>query len=379
MHARMLGWSLRHRRGRHLINMLATAVTVAVVMAFVAVMFQLLEFSKVQIGGEYTRVLVAPRIVRPGTGTDGMPLTLGAQLAKIDGVKVVQHKLVIGGRHESGAVYMLAGEEDSGVELNKDIYPTDQATIDAWKKDPTAAIITDATAKDLRLEIGKTAELPTAFGRIQIKVVGITKGAAFAQLIGVHFPYLQQFTKNVDTSGYRVFTTPDKLDSVIAEIGVLTKNSPMPSQGISSTRYRADLARRASTIPIVLGFLGLFLVFTTGLTLANNTAISIRERRVEVATLRVMGFYRPSILRLLVSEAVVVGLVGALIAVGAVLLAFRGGLQLAPPDLLAPAKIGIASIIAGIAVGIVVPLLGAVPSALSAIRVPLVDGLRDNA
>jgi ABC-type lipoprotein release transport system permease subunit len=379
MHARMLGWSLRHRRGRHLINLIATAVTVAVVMAFVAVMLQLREFSKVQIGGAYTRILVAPRIVRPGNGTDGMPLTLGAQLAKIDGVKVVQRKLVIGGRHESGATYMLAGEEDSGIELNKDIYPTDAATFEAWKKEPTGAIITDATAKDLRLEVGKTAELPTAFGRMQIKVVGITKGAAFAQLIGVHFPYMQQFTKNQDTCGYRVFTTPDKLDPAITEIGALTKNSSMPSQGISSSRFRADLARRASTIPLVLGFLGLFLVFTTGLTLANNTGISIRERRVEVATLRVMGFYKPSLLRLLVSEAVVVGFAGAVIAVAVVTLAFRNGVQLAPPDLLQPAKIGIASIIAGLAVGILVPLLGAVPSALSAVRVPLVEGLRDNA
>ncbi|HTL36880.1 MAG TPA: FtsX-like permease family protein, partial [Kofleriaceae bacterium] len=332
MHARLLVWSLRQRRGRHVLNLIATAVTVAVVIVFLSVLLQLLELAHVRTGGELSRILVAPRIVRPGTGTDGMPLTLGPRIAQIDGVEVVQHKLVITGRHESGATYMISGEDDTGVELNKDIYPVDQATFEAWKKEPLGAIVTDATANDLRLALGQTTEVTTATGRLQIKVVGIAKGSAFTHLIGVHFPYMQQFTKNSDTCGYRVFTTPSKLDSVITEITALTKNSPMPAQGISSTRFRADTARRASTIPVVLGFLGLFLVFTTALTLANNSAISIRERRVEVATLRVIGYHSGAILRLLVSEAVVVGVLGGLLAAAAIVIGFRNGVQVAPPQ-----------------------------------------------
>ena len=377
MHARLLGWSLRHRRGRHFVNALATAVTVAVVMMFVAVMLQLVQFTRVFANKELSRVLVAPKLVRPGSGTDGLPMSLKASLERIEGVKVAQRKLVITGRHESGATYLIAGEEDSGVELNNDLYPIDQAAIDAWKQDKIAAIVTEATARDLRLTVGQTTEIPTAVGPLQLKVVGISKGALFTHMIGIHFEYMQQLTKNLDTCGYRLFTHPKDLDHVLTAVSDLTKNSPMPAQGISSTQYREGIARRASTIPTVLGFLGLFLVFTTALTLANNTAISIRERRVEVATMRVLGYKPRTIAWLLISEAVLVGLFGGLLAVATMFLAFRGGVQLTPKDLLPPATMGSIAIAAGLAMSVLVPLLGALPSALRAVRVPLVDGLRD--
>ena len=377
MHARLLGWSLRHRRGRHFVNAIATAVTVAVVMMFVAVMLQLVQFTRVFANKELSRVLVAPKLVRPGSGTDGLPISLKATFERIEGVKVAQRKLVITGKHESGAMYLVAGEEDSGVELNKDIYPVDQSIIDAWKAEKIGAVVTEATAKDLRLTVGQTTELPTAFGNLQIKVVGIMKGALFTHLIGIHFEYMQQFSKNTDTCGYRLFAQPKDLDRVLTAVTEVTKNSPMPAQGISSTRFREGIARRASTIPTVLGFLGLFLLFTTALTLANNTAISIRERRVEVATMRVLGYKPRTIAWLLISEAVLVGFIGGLLAVGVMFVAFRGGVQLTPKDLLPPATMGTVAIAAGLAMSMLVPLLGALPSAIRAVRVPLVEGLRD--
>jgi putative ABC transport system permease protein len=175
-----------------------------------------------------------------------------------------------------------------------------------------------------------------------------------------------------------VFVGPDDLDGVITEIATQTKNSSMPAQGVESGRFHAGFAKRAATIPVALGFLGLFLVFTTGLTLANNCAISIRERRVEVSTLRVLGYYPRSILRLLVSEAVLIGVVGGLVGVIITYLAFRAGMRLTPKEI-PPAKLDAISIAAGMAVAVIVPLLGSLPSALAAVRVPLVDGLRESA
>jgi putative ABC transport system permease protein len=379
MHTRLLVWSLRHHRARHLLAMVATAVTAAVAMTFVAVMLQLLAFARVSTQGGLVRILVTPRVVQPGSGTDGMPLSLAALLAKIDGVKDVQRKLVYGGVHDSGVSYSFFGEDVSGIALNTDIYPVDPAMLEAWKAEPTGAIVTETVAKDLRLAVGQIAELPSDVGPVRIKVVGITKGAVFRDVIGIHFPYMQAISKNKETCGYRVFAAPDAMDHVIGEIARLTKNSSMPSQGVDLSRVRADHAKRAAAIPIVLGFLGVFLMFTTGLTLANNTAISIRDRRVEVATLRVLGYKRAMLTRLLVGEAVIVGLLGGVLAAIAVTLAFKGGIALAPPELLRPTFIGPEAIVAGLAISIIVPVLGALPSAMLAVRIPIVDGLRHSA
>jgi putative ABC transport system permease protein len=378
MYVRLLFWSLRHRRWRHLLNAIAIAVTAAVVVVFVATISGLVAFTHSISETTLTRILLTPRLVTPGSTTDGMPMTFRPMLEKIDGVRVVQRKLVVGGRDPSGATYLVIGEEDSGIELNTDIYPVDKATFEAWKKERTGAIVTEATARALRLEVGETAEVTIPAGKVQIKVVGIARGAVFTHTIGVHFDYLQELTKITQTCGYRVFTGPADADRVIREIGKLTRNSAMPARGVIGSRYRASLAKQASTIPTVLGFLGIFLMLTTALTLANNCAISIRERRVEVATLRVIGYYPRTIARQLVGEAVLVGLIGGVVGIAIVWFAFRGGVQLTPSGM-PPTTIGWFAMACALAVAVAVPLIGSIPSALSAVRTPLVDGLRDTA
>jgi ABC-type lipoprotein release transport system permease subunit len=384
MQVRLLIWSLRHRRWRHVTNAIATAIMVAVVMLFVSVLLEVMSFARERTAGGLSRMLVTPKISAPGSNIDGMPMTFLDMFKGIEGAQVVQRRFSLIGRHPSGSTYFVIGEEDSGVELNADLYPVSREVVEAWKKDrPLGAIVTEATARDLRLKVGDTAEVPTAFGPLRIHVVAISRGSALTQLIGIHFDYIQQFTKNTDTSGYRIFTRPEDFDRVTAEVDALTKNSVMPTRAISSTEYRQHLARLSATIPTILGFLGLFLILTTALTLANSTAISVRERRTEAATLRVVGYHRGSILRLFVGEALIVGLVGGIVAIVVLTLLTGSGFKLgsaalSQPGLFQAVKMGWFAMACGIVTSIVVPLAGALPSAIAAVRTPLVEGLRDS-
>jgi len=381
--ARLIGWSLRQRRWRHVLDAIAIALTTAVVMVFVALLGDLVRFTHASLGApSLSRILVVPAIVTPGTTTDGHPAALYATLAKIPGIKVVQRKRVIFGRHESGATYLVSGEEDSGVELNKDYFPADAATIDAWKRErPLGAIVSEATAKDLGLQIGVVTEIPTSAGPLKIKPVAFSHGATFPHSMAVHFEYLQEATKNQQTCGFRVFTAPADVGHVLKDIKTLTENSGAPAHGISSERFQAGIARRASAIPTVLGFLGAFLIFTTVLTLANNRSISVRERRTEVATLRVIGYRRRSILAMLIGESLVVSIIGGAIAIAVVWFAFRNGVQLTKGSisLVRPVHMDAIAIACGAAAAILVPLAGALLPALGATRVELAQGLRDTA
>ena len=378
MYSRLLIWSLRHRRGAHVLNAIAIALASATVMVFMAVLIDFTRITRSFTAHNDVRVIVVPKLAPPGSTTGGMPVSLTSSFEGITGVKTVQHMLVFAGSIPGSLPYGISGEDDSGIDLNKDLYPADAAPVDAWKKERLSALVTEPLAKDLHLEVGKLAEVPTTYGPMKIKVVGILLGSIVTRAIAIHFDYAQQFSKNTETCSYRLFVPPDLLDGVVTEIAAQTKNSSVPAQGVESGRFRAGVAKRAATIPAALGFLGLFLVFTTALTLANNRAISIRERRVEVATLRVLGYYPRSILRLLVSEAVLIGLIGGLVAVIAAYLAFHAGLRLTPKGM-PPAALDMLSIGAGIAVAIIVPLIGSLPSAVAAVRVPLVDGLRESA
>jgi len=71
MQMRLLFWSLRHRRWRHLLNAITIAVTVSVVMVFATVMFDLLSFVRSSADRELTRVMIIPKML----GTE-LPLSM---------------------------------------------------------------------------------------------------------------------------------------------------------------------------------------------------------------------------------------------------------------------------------------------------------------
>ena len=363
-----------------MLNAITMAITASVVMVFVSVVMSLLAFMNASFNPKVTRFILMPKIVMPGLGIDGMPMAFKDMFEKIDGVKFVQRKVIVPGRHDSGTTYLVAGEEESGIELNPDIWPVEPAVFEAWKKEqPQGAIVSEALARDLRLTVGAPAEIPTSTGPLQIKVVGIVRNSLIKYTVAVHFDYLQEFTKNTGVCGYRVFAKPEAAEAVARAIIDQTKNSAMPAQPLGDAAIRSGIARRAGTVPAILGFLGIFLIFTTILTLANNSAISVRERRTEIATLRVLGYYRGTIVRLFVSEAVLVGLFGGVIAAVAMTFLFRGGVRLVEGPLLDTVTITPVAMASGLIVSILVPLLGSLPSALAAVRLPLVEGLRDTA
>jgi ABC-type antimicrobial peptide transport system permease subunit len=355
-------------------------VTVGVVIVFVSMMLGIMSFTRTYSEGQLERLMVAPKIESPVPPfSDGLPPSLKTSLEQIPGVKVAQRKFILRGKHSNGATYMIAGEEASGVELNKDIYPLDASVVEAWKNErPMGAIVTEATARALNLEVGETAEVSTSANKpLSIKIVGIAKGGIFPNVIAVHYDYLTEFAK-AQTCGYRIFISPDSFAGVVDAIQEQTKNSATPAQAISSERLRARMAKNAGMIPAVLGFLGLFLVLTAALTLANNTGIAIRERRVEIATLRVLGYHARTIIQLLVSEAILVGLIGGIIAAAVVLFVFGDGFGFAT-KLLPTAPLSMIAIGAGLLVSITIPMIGALPSAVAAVRRPLVEGLRETA
>lgn len=379
MHGRLVLWSLRHRRWRHVLQALTMAVTIAVVMLFVSVVTELSAFSGSSPGNNLQRVLVWPKLAQ--AGNNGLPASLAATFKQIDGVKVAQCQQAIFSRHPSGATYTVNGEEHSGVELNVDFFPVEPDVIEAWKRERLGAIVSEATAAELNLKVGQTAEVPTPSGPLLIKVVGLSHKPLFPHRMAVHLDYLQEHTKNRGSCSYRVFTTPADFDRVAREIIARTANTPTPAQAFSDSEFMGDWVRRVSVVPALLGFLGVFLLLTTALTLANNSAIAIRERRIEMATLRVLGYRRRTIAFTILAESALVGLIGAVIAIAVTWLVIGDGIQLTPgvARLLQDVKLTPFSIAVGLALALLIPVAGALPATIASIRTPLVDALRDAA
>ncbi|HEY6393896.1 MAG TPA: FtsX-like permease family protein, partial [Candidatus Binataceae bacterium] len=70
-------------------------------------------------------------------------------------------------------------------------------------------------------------------------------------------------------------------------------------------------------------FLSFIVVVTIALVAANTAAMSIRERRGEIAVMRSIGFPSSTILFLLVAESLVIGLIGGVIGCGAAFIVLK--------------------------------------------------------
>jgi len=118
-------------------------------------------------------------------------------------------------------------------------------------------------------------------------------------------------------------------------------------------------------------------VFATLLVSATTMAMSIRERTREVAVLKALGFTRQSILRLYLSEAVLVAMVGG--ALGCLLaVLFISGLAHAPGMAMffSSMKVTPPTFVLALVVAGGVGLLSAIFPAYHAAKLDIVEGLR---
>ena len=117
------------------------------------------------------------------------------------------------------------------------------------------------------------------------------------------------------------------------------------------------------------------ILFTLSLVISNSISISVRERRLEMAVLKVLGFQPWQILTLILGEAVIVGLVsGGIGAIAVWLLVNKvvGGVAI-PIGFFGKFYINDHALWWGPAVGITAAVLGSLVPALSARRVKVTD------
>ncbi|MGZ5428700.1 MAG: ABC transporter permease, partial [Thermoanaerobaculia bacterium] len=84
----------------------------------------------------------------------------------------------------------------------------------------------------------------------------------------------------------------------------------------SEKQWQLLFMEMLGTVQALLGGIGLATAFTLFLITSNTLAMSARERRSETALLRILGFPRQTVLRLLVLEGAFFGAAGAILAVG---------------------------------------------------------------
>lgn len=107
------------------------------------------------------------------------------------------------------------------------------------------------------------------------------------------------------------------IPKIIETVNSQFANSSAETQCDSEAVFLGSVIGRFRMFFTLARVFGLIVVVTIGLVAANAAAMSIRERRNEIAVMRSIGFRSPLIMQLLLAESVVIALAGCLLDCGA--------------------------------------------------------------
>jgi ABC-type lipoprotein release transport system permease subunit len=230
---------------------------------------------------------------------------------------------------------------------------------------------TKLAAEGDALAIGKTLKFE---GR-QWRISGTfsAAGAAFESEVWCRLDDLQQAMKRQDLSLVAVTLAPGT-DFANLELFCMERLD-LELQALQEVEYYASLQRDYGPVRM-LAWLVVLLVSGAGIFAGLNTMYgSVVGRIRELASLQTIGFARRAILASLVQEGAILAAAASLLATAAAL-AFINEAAVRFTMGAFSLQIDQVAVLIGCSVGLLLGVLGAIPPAIRALRMPIVDGLK---
>jgi len=374
---RLITKNLGRNKRRTTLTILSVAVSVFLLATMQAVMAALNAGSQTP-GGEY-RV-----IVRRNTSlADAMPEAYAQKIQQVSGVVAVCPANWFGGIYkEDKPHYMLAQfyvdpkiifEVHSEIQIS----PEEKA---AFQQERTAAVAGKKLFDKYSWKLGDVVELKSPYYPIEVRLTlrgmytGPQEGALYFQRA-----YVEEAMGRPGIVGtYRVrLDSPDNAPRVMEEIDRMFANSAAPTKTETEAAFAAGFVSMLGNVKGLIAGIGLVVVFAITLIGANTMAMSARERFTEVAVMKALGFRPGMILALLLSESVLIALIGGVLAaIGAKAFFQFIGMGDMLALFLQNFKIGTNTIAIALGVSVLIGLVSGGIPAWNAARVKIVDGLR---
>lgn len=198
-------------------------------------------------------------------------------------------------------------------------------------------------------------------------------GSAFESEAWCRLDDLQQAMQRQDLSIVAVTLAPD---ADFADLDLFCKERlDLELQAMQETDYYASLQKDYRPVQL-LAWLVVLLVSASGVFAGLNTMYgSVVGRVVELATLQTIGFVRRSVVVSLIQEGVLLAAAASLLAALIALLVLDGAAVRFTMGAFS-LRIDSTALLTGCAVGLSLGFFGAIPPAIRALRMPVVDGLK---
>ena len=163
---------------------------------------------------------------------------------------------------------------------------------------------------------------------------------------------------------------PAAAATIGAQVDRLFANSPHETRTTSSGKFAQEQMSQIGDIGFVVDAIAGAVLFSLLFFIGTGMVQSVRERTPELATLKAIGFKDRAVLALIVGEALLLCLGGASIGLGLVAMLFPMAVKATGLPIAAK---GVSLL--GLGIAFALALLGGLPSAIRAMRLPVVDAL----
>lgn len=366
---------------RHKIRTTLTILSVALALFLFATLRTVvtqLEISS-QLGSA-NRVIVqnANAIVFP------LPQAYAARLGNVPHVTLVSWANWFGGKYgDSRKFFAQFGvEPESYLKMyeNDFIVPPDQK--EAFLRERTAAIVGQGLLEAFGWKIGDNVTLQgTIFPgdwTFTIRGTYTLKEEAYGdEQFLFHYDYLYEREPTRTSPGWFILNIDDPNESanVARTIDDQFRNSSAPTKTGSEQSFSAGFMTMMGNIQLLMGTIGMAVVFAILLIAANAMLMDQRERTSEMAVLKTVGFSDRRIFILIIVEATVIALTGAILGLGgAILLPLATGFNLF--GMLPGFHVTAGTALVGAAIAIALSIISGFAPAYQAAKLPVVQALR---
>ncbi|WP_109528098.1 MULTISPECIES: ABC transporter permease [Nocardia] len=318
-----------------------------------------------------TDIFVSPSAMEQFPTGPLLPTGLDAKIAALPGIAEVSPAQMAFATLGSGRVMLQGLPAESGdirvAAVDRSLLPRMAAG--------EGVVVSRDVARSLDLEPGSAVTLPTPTGAHTVEVLQVIP--YFSAVAGVVIMDLDQLRQWYQRPGETILSIDLEPgadpDAVIADIRSIAPPQMHVDTGRDAVTAISSSVRQGSAMSTAILWI---VVLVATVALLNTLMLSVLERRRELGVLRAMGTGRKFLLRSVLAEAAGIGIVGAALglAVGAAvqyLATVAIGHAMTIDIVYAPGPL---ILIYGLA-ALGLALLGSIPPALRAARMPIVEAL----
>jgi putative ABC transport system permease protein len=312
-----------------------------------------------------------------------LPLSYANRISAAEGVSNVTWANWFGGKYgdNTGFFAQFAVDPESYLEMYPEmVVPEDQKQ--AFFRERSAALVGVRLLDKFGWRVGQNVTLQgTIFPgdwTFTIRAVYTPSDPVLNDdMMLFHHEYLEERNGRPGIAGWYVIEVDDADNG--AAVGKMLddqfRNSSAPTKTGTEQAFNASFATMWGNVSLLMGTIGLAVVFAILLVTANAMMMSARERTGEVAVLKTIGFTDRTLFRLIMVEAGTIALLGALIGLGGAKLLYRltnfnaGGF-------LPGFDVTTRTLLVGTGIALLLMLASGLVPAVRAARLPVVQALR---